>query len=239
MDYIHIHNMQMHIHTYIHAYLHTYTHIHTHTQNTKVYPKVSGLSPNEIYTYNNTRWEAAQRVMASKLTRLTHKIMIQLHLVAESCTISVLAPGGQSGNFWIHPRIFSSACCGIRSGKFVFDNSSQSKLTIINNWPGLRCTQIVYRIKKFCVRNYSQIVSRYFLNCIPYIGSNRRTVVKDELERPWPILMQQHSRFCLEELENCQEADFLAENRSRDVPSTKQECHLLLPDVLSDKATSY
>jgi hypothetical protein len=35
----------------------------------------------------NTRWEATQRVMAVKLTRLTHKIAIQLHLVAESCTI--------------------------------------------------------------------------------------------------------------------------------------------------------
>jgi len=39
-----------------------------------------------------------QWVMAAKLARLTHKIAIQLHLVA------VLAPGGQSGNFWIHPR---------------------------------------------------------------------------------------------------------------------------------------
>jgi hypothetical protein len=35
----------------------------------------------------NTRWEATQRVMAPKLTRLTHKIAIQLHLVAESYTI--------------------------------------------------------------------------------------------------------------------------------------------------------
>jgi hypothetical protein len=35
----------------------------------------------------NTRWEATQSVMAAKLTRLTHKIAIQLHLVAESCTI--------------------------------------------------------------------------------------------------------------------------------------------------------
>jgi hypothetical protein len=35
----------------------------------------------------NTRWEATQRVMAAKLTRLTHKIAIQLHLVVESCTI--------------------------------------------------------------------------------------------------------------------------------------------------------
>jgi hypothetical protein len=35
----------------------------------------------------NTHWEATQRVMAAKLTRLTHKIAIQLHLVAESSTI--------------------------------------------------------------------------------------------------------------------------------------------------------
>jgi hypothetical protein len=40
-----------------------------------------------MLTTTNTRWEATQRVMAAKLTRLTHKIPIQLHLVAESCTI--------------------------------------------------------------------------------------------------------------------------------------------------------
>jgi hypothetical protein len=37
--------------------------------------------------------------MAAKLTRLTHKIVIQLLLVAESCTICVLALGGQSETF--------------------------------------------------------------------------------------------------------------------------------------------
>jgi hypothetical protein len=42
--------------------------------------------------------------MASKLTRLTHKIAIQLHLLT-AVSFAVLAPGGQSGNFWIHPRI--------------------------------------------------------------------------------------------------------------------------------------
>jgi len=36
--------------------------------------------------------------MVAKLIRLTHKIAIQLHLVAD------LAPGGQSGNFWVQPR---------------------------------------------------------------------------------------------------------------------------------------
>jgi len=40
-------------------------------------------------------------VMAAKLTRLTHKIAIKLHLVAESCTIC----SSRSGNFWIHHRI--------------------------------------------------------------------------------------------------------------------------------------
>jgi hypothetical protein len=34
-----------------------------------------------------SRWKATQRVMVVKLTILTHKIAIQLHLVAESCTI--------------------------------------------------------------------------------------------------------------------------------------------------------
>jgi len=31
--------------------------------------------------------KATQRFMVAKLTRLTHKIPIQLHLVAEGCTI--------------------------------------------------------------------------------------------------------------------------------------------------------
>jgi len=39
-------------------------------------------------------------VMVAKLTRLTHKIAIQLHLVA-AVPFAVVAPGGQSGNVWI------------------------------------------------------------------------------------------------------------------------------------------
>jgi hypothetical protein len=43
--------------------------------------------------------------MEAKLTRLTHKIAIQLYLVAErAAPFAVLAPGSQSGNFWIHLR---------------------------------------------------------------------------------------------------------------------------------------
>jgi hypothetical protein len=40
-----------------------------------------------MLTFGITRWEVTQRVMAVKLTRLTHKIAIQLHLVVESYTI--------------------------------------------------------------------------------------------------------------------------------------------------------
>jgi hypothetical protein len=39
------------------------------------------------FTVGITRWEATQRFMAANLTRLTHKIAIRLHLVAESCAI--------------------------------------------------------------------------------------------------------------------------------------------------------
>jgi len=34
-----------------------------------------------VFTTINTCWEATQRVMATKITRLTQKIAIQLHLV--------------------------------------------------------------------------------------------------------------------------------------------------------------
>jgi hypothetical protein len=40
-----------------------------------------------MLTTINTCWEATQSVMVVKLTRLTHKIVIQVHLVSESCTI--------------------------------------------------------------------------------------------------------------------------------------------------------
>jgi hypothetical protein len=59
---------------------------------TVVYESVSKsfrTGPITKYTLTkmNIRWEATQRVMATKLTRLTHKIAIQLHLVAESFTV--------------------------------------------------------------------------------------------------------------------------------------------------------
>jgi hypothetical protein len=74
-------------------------------------------------TFGITRWEATQRVMAAKLTRLNHKIAIQLHLVAESYTICSSRSGRPvrklldthsycsgwkfSGN-WVRSRVYSS-----------------------------------------------------------------------------------------------------------------------------------
>jgi hypothetical protein len=50
------------------------------------YPKVSGLSHNEVN--NNKHWLRSNlNGYAAKLTRLTYETAIQLHLVAESCTI--------------------------------------------------------------------------------------------------------------------------------------------------------
>jgi len=61
--------------------------------------------------------------MAAKLTRLTHKVAIQLHLVPDSLPFAVLAPGGQSGNFWIHPRITRTFILLLAYKKaFMFDD---------------------------------------------------------------------------------------------------------------------
>jgi hypothetical protein len=46
--------------------------------------------------------------VAVKPNGLTHKIAIQLHLVAKRSSFAVLTPGGQSGNFWVHCRIFAA-----------------------------------------------------------------------------------------------------------------------------------
>jgi len=69
--------------------------------------------------------------MAAKLARLTHKIAIQLHLVAKNCNICssrCRQAGRQSRNFWIHPRIFLlwtgivySACDPRWAGLLGFD----------------------------------------------------------------------------------------------------------------------
>jgi hypothetical protein len=43
--------------------------------------------------------------MAAKLTRLSHKIGIRLHIVAESCTICSSRSRLPVWKFWIHSRM--------------------------------------------------------------------------------------------------------------------------------------
>jgi hypothetical protein len=63
----------------------------------------------------NTRQEVTQIVMAAKCIALTHRIAIQIHPVQRAVPFAVLAPGGQSGNFWIHPRIAVCVCVCARA----------------------------------------------------------------------------------------------------------------------------
>jgi hypothetical protein len=74
---------------------------------TRVYSKVSGLITKYKLTTIKTRWEATQRIMAAKLTRLTQKS----DTTAPSGRVPfvVLAPDGHSGNFWIHLHIAETA----------------------------------------------------------------------------------------------------------------------------------
>jgi hypothetical protein len=58
---------------------------HMSSPHTREYPKVSGLSRNEINNKKHSR--SSTKIMTAKLSRLTHKVAIQLHLAAESCTI--------------------------------------------------------------------------------------------------------------------------------------------------------
>jgi hypothetical protein len=69
--------------SYIHSWIYEYTHIYEDVS--KSFRTV--LMTKYTLTFGITHWEATQRVMAAKLTTLTHKIAIQLHLVAESSTI--------------------------------------------------------------------------------------------------------------------------------------------------------
>jgi hypothetical protein len=66
--------------------------IYLHSPDTPSWRGAQLKAQGQLYLYLTltvgiTRWEATQRVMVAKLTRLTHKIAIHLHLVAESCTI--------------------------------------------------------------------------------------------------------------------------------------------------------
>jgi len=71
--------------------------------------------------------------MAAKLARLTIKIAIRLHLVQRAVWFAVFAPGGQSGKYWICPRIcptFSAVVQAMNNiGKLIFYQITSSEKT--------------------------------------------------------------------------------------------------------------
>jgi hypothetical protein len=76
-------------------------------------------------TIINIRWEATQRVMVAKLTRLTHKIAIQLQPVTESCTIC------SSRSTRPVRKLLDTLSCSWRSANVHFRSHS---LTVSTNW---------------------------------------------------------------------------------------------------------
>jgi hypothetical protein len=82
---------------------------------------------NEIRTIN-TRWDTTQSVMVAKLTRPTHKIVIQLHLMAESCTIC------SSGSRRPVQKLLDTPSKHIYvSDRFPFNSGSYSWIKIFNS----------------------------------------------------------------------------------------------------------
>jgi hypothetical protein len=68
----------------------------------RMYPKFPYLIDNEMNNNKNKHLlRSNTKDYGGKLTRLTHKIAIQLRLVTENCTIYNSSSRWPSGNFWI------------------------------------------------------------------------------------------------------------------------------------------
>jgi hypothetical protein len=82
------------------------------TQDTVVYPKVSGLNR---YRNNNNNKHSLRTNIKGYDSKPHETDSPNRHTTARrgrESTISFLAPGGQSGNFWIHTRTHSFAGAG-------------------------------------------------------------------------------------------------------------------------------
>jgi hypothetical protein len=103
--------------------------------------------------------------MAAKLTRLVHSIAIQLHLVAESLPFAVLAPGGQSGNFLIHPRNKSNDVVECRSldASRVSDSHRRDKMWIKVLSIVFHASASILRTPVFKRNGVNRIKSHYLL----------------------------------------------------------------------------
>jgi hypothetical protein len=127
---------------------------------------------NEINNNIKNLWEATQWINAVILTRLTHKTAIQLQLVAERAVpVPVLAQGGQSGNFWIHPRNLPEMWTFISRYRF---NSSHK----INAY-------------RFLIITIEEAQLQYF--CIPLDSSQKFSVTP-----PKPTVSEAHIWGCIQ-----------------------------------------
>jgi hypothetical protein len=99
---------------------------------------------NYTLTTINTRREATRSVMAVKLTRPTHKIATQLHLVAESCTIR-----GSRSRRPVRKLLDTPSYIGPRIVSFLSDSVITNRIISAGFHPWTRKTDLLrgYKFK--------------------------------------------------------------------------------------------
>jgi hypothetical protein len=98
-----------------------------------------------MLTKINTHWETTQWVMTAKLCRLAHKVAVQLHLMAESCTICSSCSRQPFRNFWIHLHIYIVYCVftiNYDSVNYTFSLPEMSCSSCICHW--VSCHDFMY-----------------------------------------------------------------------------------------------
>jgi hypothetical protein len=94
--------------------------------------------------------------MAAKLIRLTHKIAIKLR---RAVPFAVLAPCGQSGNFWLHHRVGLPRCNVLREVDRICYNESMGIFRTRGTNPSL-WTRLIYiltrknELTEYVIREY-------------------------------------------------------------------------------------
>jgi hypothetical protein len=90
------------------------------------------------FTTIKTRWEATQRVTAAKLTILTHKIAIQMHLVAESWYHLQFSLPETFGYILVHAQGTCEVHTYIRQTVCMVWQFSVVSLALESNWQHLQ-----------------------------------------------------------------------------------------------------
>jgi hypothetical protein len=125
---------------------------------------------------NNARWEATQRGMAAKLTRLTEKVTIQWHQMAESCNICSLLSYRSLGELdtplyeCIHSdwQLLTWGELPLRSGGQTFVLYYSSVLTDL----------ICFRVEMLCWNIHTYVIRRVTLEkrSLKCLGGSRRAI---------------------------------------------------------------